>query len=305
MKKRHHTVPKCYLENFTDDEGFVWILDTKDNIFCIKPANILLENHFYSITLKNGEKSLIVEDMLADIEGAYISVFLNKIKKELPLIDEDRATIAVFIAALFLRTKPHREGLRGMFKNLQNTITDWQKQFALMSDESKKAMEAIHSSEDGETISVEDVDEYVENLNDHHSINTIDQLPHIAQIIFNMKWTIWKDPNGNFVTSDDPVVILRPEAIKKYGADAIGSRPGLLFKDVELTVPLSKNMVLLATWEMDQSQYSIISQELVKAINHRTITHSSERVVNKSEESAKAVKSRYSQTAYNQKKRNE
>ena len=71
MQKRHHTVPRCYLQNFTDIDGFVWVLDTKDNIFKIKPENIFVENNFYTIKLKNGEKNLIVKDTLANIEGTY------------------------------------------------------------------------------------------------------------------------------------------------------------------------------------------------------------------------------------------
>ena len=129
MKKRHHTVPKCYLENFTDHEGFVWVLDTKNSIFRIKPENILLENHFYTITLKNGEKSLVVEDTLANIEGAYIGIFQNKISKDCFLTMEERAKVAVFIAALYIRTSPYRENMRSALGRLKDGIEDWKKQF--------------------------------------------------------------------------------------------------------------------------------------------------------------------------------
>lgn len=117
MKKRQHTVPKCYLENFSDENGFVWVLDIKDNIFKTKPENILVESHFYTVTLKNREKSLIVEDTLANIEGAYITIFKNKISKDLFLTDDERAKVSIFIAALFLRTKSHREGLKICLSN--------------------------------------------------------------------------------------------------------------------------------------------------------------------------------------------
>lgn len=298
MKKKHHIIPKCYLENFADDEGFVWILDTKDNIFKTKPVNTLLENHFYAITLKNGEKSLIVEDTLANIEGSYISIFQDKIEKNIFLTDEEKAKVAIFIAALFLRTKPYREGLRGMFEQLKNVMFEWKKQFETMTDQQKKTLAAIPSSNSGGSISAKDVDEYLTNLNEYHSASTIEQLPSIAQIIFNMKWSIQIDKNSNFVTSDNPVVLLRPSSIKKYGPNAIGSRPGLLFKDVELTLPLSKDRLLLAGWILNEDSYIKVADDVVEKINHRTIAGSSDRVVTKSYKQAEAIKNKYSGTAY-------
>ncbi len=296
MKKRHHTVPKCYLENFTDNDGFVWVLDTKDNIFRIKPENILLEHHFYTITLKDGEKSLVVEDTLANIEGAYIAIFQNKIEKNLPLTNEERAKVAVFVAALYIRTSPYREGLRGALGTLRNSIEDWKKQFETMSEESKQAMAAIPSSGKGESISIDDLDKYLGNFNEHHSMNVIKQLPEIAQLIFDMKWAIWRDTNSNFVTSDDPVVLLRPESVRKYGVNAIGSRPGLLYKDTELSLPLSRDRLLLAGWILNEDSYIDVPDDIVQKINHRTITGSSDRVITKSQKDAEAIRDKYTET---------
>lgn len=289
-------MPRCYLENFTDHDGFVWVLDTKDNIFRIKPENILLENHFYTITLKDGEKSFVVEDTLANIEGAYIAIFQNKIEKELPLTDEERARVAVFIAALYIRTSPYREGLRSAFGTLRRGMEDWKKQFETMSKESKRAMAAIQSSGKDELISIDDLDKYLENFNEHHSVNVIEQLPEIAQIIFDMKWAIWRDINSNFVTSDDPVVLLRPESIKKYGANAIGSKPGLLYKDTELTLPLSKDRLLLAGWILNKNSYIDVPDDIVRRINHRTITGSSDRIITKSQKDAETIRDKYTET---------
>jgi len=298
MKKKHHIIPKCYLENFVDEEDYIWILDIKDNIFQTKPKNILSEHYFYTITLKNGEKSFIIEDTLANIEGAYISIFREKIEKNISLTDEERARVAIFVAALFLRTKPKRESIRKMFKQLNGFISDWRKRFKSMSDEQKSFFTATPSSNKREFINTEDVDEYLENLNEHHSVSIIEQLPEIAQIIFDMKWSVWIDKNKNFITSDNPVVLLRPTSIKKYGPNAIGSRPGLLYEDVELTLPLSKDRLLLAGWILKKDSYIEVTDNLVETINHRTITGSSERVVTKSRKQAETIKNKYTETVY-------
>lgn len=297
MQKRQHTVPRCYLQHFTDAGGFVWILDTKDKIFKIKPENILVENHFYTITLKNGEKSVVVEDTLAHIEGAYSAIFEQKISKGIFLTEDERAKVAVFMAAIYLRTGPYRESLRGAFTKLKSGMEDWKKQFELNPNAKKIA---ANTPKSGESITLGDLDQYLDNFNEEHSVSMIAQLPEIAQIIFDMKWSVWKDKNSNFVTSDNPLVLLRPASIKKYGPDAIGSRPGLLHKDVELTLPLSRDRMLLAGWILEEDSYIDVEEGQVRQINHRTITHSSKKVIVKSEKDAESVRDRYTETKDNQ-----
>jgi hypothetical protein len=297
MQKRQHTVPRCYLQNFSDEQGFVWVLDTKDKIFKIKPENILVENHFYTVTLRNGEKSLFVEDSLANIEGAYAAIFESKISKDLFLTDDERVKVSIFLAALMLRTKPRREGMRSMFQQLKGSMEEWKKQFETMSPEALRTAAAIpHSS--GESISLDDVEGYLNNLEEEHSVSILTNLPETAQLIFNMKWSVWKNTDAGFVTCDDPLVLLRPASIKKYGPKAIGSQPGLVYKDVELTLPLSKDRLLLAGWILEQDSYLPVENEIAQNINHRTITHSSERVIAHSQTKVEAIKDRYTETAY-------
>ncbi len=301
MQKRHHTVPLCYLENFTDSNGHVWVLDVKDNIFNTNPENILVESNFYTITLKNGEKSLLVEDTLANIESSYGAIFINKISKNLILTAEERATVAIFIAALLLRTKSYREANRNMFQKLKSTIEEWEENFKL----NPKSMDFLYSAipSDGESINKKDVEEYLKNYSEQHSVSIISQLPEVAQIIFNMKWSILESSNNIFVTCDNPVTLLRPESIKKYGKKAIGSQPGLLYKDIELTIPLSKNKLLLAGWILENDSYLTIDDEVVANLNHRTISSSSERVITKSKQEAEAIRDKYTETAYKSSKK--
>lgn len=301
MKKRHHTVPRCYLQNFTDSNGFVWVLDIKDNIFKIKPENILVENHFYTVTLKNGEKSLFVEDTLANIESAYADIFVNKISKDMFLTDNERATVSVFIAALLLRTKPYREGLRKMFQDLEESMKEWKKQFEVC-PKAREAASVMPSN--GKSFSLSDVRECLDNFEEEHSVTILSQLPKTAQLIFNMKWSIWKNADGSFVTCDDPLVLLRPASIKKYGPKAIGSVPGLAYEDTELTLPLSKDRLLLAGWILEQDSYFSVENDIAENINHRTITHSSERVIADSEIKVNAIKNKYTETVYKQTNQN-
>lgn len=293
MQKRHHTVPRSYLEQFTDANGDVWVLDTSNKIFNTRPHNILVESHFYRITLKDGSKRVVVENTLADIEGKYATIFRDKLSQDKFLTTEERAHVSVFLAALLHRTRANRDGLRGMLTSLKKVAEEWGEQFKVLSSERKRALRAIPST--GHPISIEEIAEGLENWDEHHSASLIDHIAHTAQIIFQMKWSVWKYPTnqGNFLTSDDPFVMRRPAAELKYGKAAIGARPGLAFRDVEVTVPLSKEHLLLAGWILEHDSYMEVPVDRAEAMNQRVILGSSKQVIACSKAQLEEVMAKY------------
>lgn len=292
MQKRHHFVPRCYLENFTDDKGFVWVLDTKDKIFNIKPENILVENHFYRITLKDGTKSLVIENTLSEIESLYATIYRDKISKELPLTTDEKAHVSVFVSAMMHRTKSWRESTKAMFADLKETLKEWDTTRTNMTEEQRRALHTIPS--DGKSISLKEIEEGLSNFDEHHSTGLIDNSINTAQYIFNMNWAIWSTQGKtNFVTSDSPLVVDRPAAIKKYGRDTFGSRPGLKYKDAEVTLPLSNNQLLLAGWILEKNSYISVPEKWVEGMNQRTILNSSERLIANSSTRLEKIKLDY------------
>jgi len=292
MKKRHHTVPRCYLQNFTDGEGFVWVLDVNNKIFKIKPENILVENHFYTITLKNGERSLVVEDTLADLEGKYALIYEEKISKNLPLSLEDKAVVSVFISAMMHRTRPNREGMRKMFEKMRDTLQEWREEYK-SNPKARDNASAMPSS--GRSISLEEIEKGLEDFDEHHSAGLPDWMVSTAQPLFNMKWTIIRseDPNQRFVTSDDPVSMRRPQSEMKYGRNAVGAVAGLVYRDVEVTIPLSKDQILLAGWILNDDTYSYMPANMMEGLNQRTILSSGEKVLSSSESELLDIKTKY------------
>jgi hypothetical protein len=291
---RQHTVPRCYLQHFTDSEGFVWVLDIDNKVFKVKPENILKENHFYTVTLKTGEKSFVVENTLSNIENAYANIYENKIMKNLYLTQEEKAEVSVFISAMIHRTKPNREGMKNMFEDLKVTMEKWKKQSETLTAEEKRTSHATPSGK-GASISLKELTEGLENFDEQHSMTLLNQFASSAQYIFNMKWSIMTPENkvDRFVTSDDPVAMKRPASIKKYGANAMGSRAGLAYQDVELTIPLSKDQFLLAGWILNQDSYMSIPSEMVNIFNQRTILSSSERVIASSKKEVEEILKKY------------
>ncbi len=271
-KQGHHFVPNnSYLKNFADASGKVWVLDRAGKLYQTNPANIFKEGNFYTITLKNGGGSLVVEDTLANIEGVFATLYRDKIEKGLLLTPAERAQAAVFFAALYLRTKSHREGIQGMLGQLHDSMQRWKTMF----ENNPKAREfaaAVPRSSDSESIYMEDVKDALDNVGEFHTTTMMDSLPEVAQIIFEMKWCFMTAPSGfEFITSEDPFQILRPESIKKYGAKAIGSVPGLVYNDSEVTIPLSSTHAILAGWQLDDNFIIEAERALAEQINIRTL----------------------------------
>lgn len=98
---RQHLIPNCYLKVWCDPRTpedqtpYIWRI-SKDGS---KKKNKAPQQSFtatdrYTITLPTGEKDLIVENTLAGLENAFISV-RGRIEGKEELRQEDRATLAM------------------------------------------------------------------------------------------------------------------------------------------------------------------------------------------------------------------
>lgn len=280
-KTGQHYIPNTsYLSNFADDSGKVWVLDAADKIYSTNPFNIFKEQHFYTIKLAGGGGSLIVEDTLANIEGTFATIYREKISQSKALTLNEKAEVAVFLAALHLRTKRHREGLRGALDQLLSGMKDWKKQFETLPESQRRVHAATPSSHNGESMNMEDIERALANVDDIHSTTMIDNLPEMAQLIFDMDWQYLPAPESEvFVTSEDPFRVLRPEAMKKYGANAFGSIAGLGWADAEFTLPLSSTLALYGVRKGVGDGILKIDKRQLDQINYRTIMYANEKVV--------------------------
>ena len=89
---------------------------------------------------------------------------------------------------------------------------------------------------------------------------------NIPSIIEKMNFSLVEAPNDNdFITCDSPVTLYVPnyEVRKPYGI-------GLLDREVEVSIPLNKQYLLLASWQQ-LPHYQMVSRENVLEFNRRTI----------------------------------
>lgn len=118
--KQHHYVPQFYLSRWGDERGLVWVWDRdKDRVFQTTPRNIAGETRFYWIDdlERQGLDPLTMEKQFAAIEGevkAVTSHWLETIPSMapwqwVPVTEEERHVVALFIALQSLRTLDARE----------------------------------------------------------------------------------------------------------------------------------------------------------------------------------------------------
>ena len=285
VKKKQHIVPKCYLANFSDKNGFVWVLHNlhkpipEQNLFKNKPKNILIEKNFYTLNFQSGKTSFVIEDTLSNIEGVFSTIFREKISKQLRLTDEERAYMSIFIATLWHRTKHSRESFRNSLIDIDRKMNEIKKYIEQNPEAKRYRSHALGGNSVSFTHT--ELKEGLENFDNIHSQMTLGAVLDIAPIIYQMKWSIFyiDDMYCRFITSDHPVSVMRPEAINKYGCNSHGSAPGLIYKDVEMFVPLSSNAGALLSWKFNKYWYCPIPSDVVDEMNIRTVIHSRNSIV--------------------------
>lgn len=273
--KRHHTVPVGYLKNFTDGNNLNWVITHELRKFSNIPKNILNRKNYNTITFKDGSKSFVIESgFLNQIEAAFCAVNDSKVNHMAQLDQQDKAVVAVFIAAQMLRTEGRRDAMLDFMNRLEestswmNDLTDEQKHQLAESDR--------HLLPSGEkSVPVSEVLKLREDMSSFMASGLPGGVEEIAPIIFDMKWALVYDEKGGFITSDDPVVLVNPTLDAMNGGKGSWMHAGLVQNDVELSFPLTKNVSILAGWKLTQDlQYIPAPQGNVEELNMRQMRHS-------------------------------
>jgi hypothetical protein len=119
---RQHYVNQSYLSGWVDpdtpatQEGYVWVFPRREGLGKRKaPRNLFYETDLYTLKLRNGARDIRIEKSLSIIEGMFAKVRAGPIRAREHVSDDDRAILAVFVAANLARTLKQRNHLRGQF----------------------------------------------------------------------------------------------------------------------------------------------------------------------------------------------
>jgi len=272
--KRNHYIPRFYLTGFVDprNKPYIWLYE-KDNLDIRKSTagNIAVRKKYYSfLAPEGGQDSEIFEDVLAKIEGRAAPVF-RVIGQRQSLSDQERIILAIFLAFIMVRVPNYRE-------NVERATADFMKrmnEILASNPEGFKSMIEKFQEDTGNRIGmpVEELREFF--LGDDYSVKvdsqfSLDIMPLMAEklslILYRMDWLFGEATDKHkFLTCDNPVFYCDP---KRSSRSLSGT--GLFNEDVEVTFPVSRDIVFIGTWKK-ASSYRKLDNSLVKEINRRTV----------------------------------
>lgn len=273
-KKRHHYIPRFYLDGFVDphNKPYIWVYE-KGNPKIVKAIakNIAVQKDYYSFTTpEGGRDSETFENILAGIEGRVSPIF-RKIKNQENLNDQERRLFSIFLAFNMTRVPNFRENIEEMLGGTMKKMN-----MILASDpRSFEAMIEKFERDTGKKIgmSVEEFRKFI--VEGQYDIRATPQFSlgmvalmarGFAPIFSKIKWAFLEATGDyKFLTSDNPLSYFDPTHDPKsfFGV-------GLLNKNVEVTFPISKDLMFLGMWKNFEGDKRL-SNESVKKMNRRTV----------------------------------
>jgi len=233
-KKRHHTVPRCYLQRFASGRGKIWAFDKAENReFETSIRNAAAESGFYSVPLTGVPESVAretdpdgIENALSDVEGDLADA-LGQIERNAHYgvgIDTNmQQRMAEHMMFLYIRTA----GARAMVEEAH------QKAFRRVIERASAAL--------GKEVPKDIVaNPRALKLSHLRLLVDLDRLAKYAGVLLGHYWVVLTNPTGTpFVTSDCPVVRIRLAALGSAGGDGIAS-PG-----VRVALPIGGRTILV------------------------------------------------------------
>jgi hypothetical protein len=234
--KKQHFVPRFYLANFCDEDGYLWTHDSRrGEARRTTPENTGFETNIYSPEMEGGERFDEIEETLAKIEDVAAPLIKRLLKCE-PLDAGDKADMALFMGAMFVRSPAQIRQFAKQMGDMASWITSMHAEREL---KSKKAA--------GESAEIEEeVLEYLGkkdalrmNVDRRAGLMSFAQLGSISQIIEEMTWSFEVSRDEELITSDNPVFWLATESVQEspYGF-------GLGHKHAVIPFPLSPSLML-------------------------------------------------------------
>lgn len=260
QKKKQHYIPRFYLQSFVDPacppdhEPYVWVYKRRHAVPKKRsPKNIAKYPYFYSFNTKNLGKDQVVEDLLSHVESNS-AIIWNTLSDPIRFLSEnERKTIAVFIACMYSRVPAIRSAdddfvnqlskmiLRMTATNYDKLDRDRQAEIELSRDELQK----IADSKNIRFKSTQNI----------HIAAMLPLITKLYPLILKMNWAFLIAPREEvYITSDCPVNHL-----------------GLGFANPNaiVTFPVNRHLCMLLTWN-GPTGYHRIDEHLVNKVNRST-----------------------------------
>lgn len=214
--KRQHFVPRFYLNNFCDADGYIWTHDSRRGVARrTTPENTGFETNIYTPEVEGGKRFDEIEETLAKIEGAAAPLLARLLNSE-KLDAGDKATMSLFLASMFVRSPAQIR----QFAAHAGDIVSWAT--SLHAEQERNSKHALGKDTELE----ESVLDYLSgkgalklNIDRRVGLMGFTQLGPISRLIERMTWSFEVSRDEELITSDNPFFWVAAEQIPKspYG----------------------------------------------------------------------------------------
>jgi len=234
--KRQHFVPRFYLNNFCNEDGYIWTHDSRQGeARRSTPENTGFETNIYSPEVEDGNRFDEIEEFLAKIEGAAAPLLLRLLNSE-KLDADEKAAMSLFIASMFVRSPAQIR----QFAALAGDMASWAAAMQIEYDLNSKKKRGEDTKLEEEVLDYLGREDALKmNVDRRAGLQSFMQLDPISRLIENMTWSFEVSKDVELITSDNPVFWVASENIPKspYGF-------GLAHKFAVIPFPLSPSLML-------------------------------------------------------------
>jgi len=261
--KKHHFLPQFYLRGFSiNSREQIWQIEKTQHPESRKVAikDAACETHYHTIDAdpKNKDRRTI-EEYLSGIEGKQAEL-INTITGHGGIQSYQKRRLAEFIMIMRFRVPAYKTYIEQTLGELVRNSTRLMFRMDKFPPPPPQVEELIKEKDDD----IFDVE--ISNWMILVRMLNIALDPKFVQIIERMNLSLYKTPEGlEFVACDSPVAIFDPNYKKKkpYGV-------GLLNRDIDLTFPLTKRYLVLASWKAGEGTCEAAEYQ-INEFNRRTV----------------------------------
>jgi hypothetical protein len=285
VARRHHYVPKCYLNAFaTPRKGkqkpqLLAFDAVEAKCFRTASDNLALETDFNTIDLE-GHPPDAFEQALASVESEIGPALLRIVEAKSLANEDDRAYLLNLIALLHIRNPRFREVRRSLHEAAAKQLMDaalssrakWESHIkqaqvaGFMATDAEMDYDEIKKARKPEDFSLK-------VTNEAHIASELQSFDHVLALLSQRKWMLVKAPEDSpgFVTCDHPVSLT-------WSEPQSGRRPlGLATKGTEIFFPITPKLAVVGAFEIEDGEAEF-TDEQVSSGNGATILNAQRQV---------------------------
>ena len=273
--RRHHFVPAFVLAQFAmprgDRRGFLFQLDTASGKpQKTTPNDTAFEKDLYVRETEDG-RDLVLESFFSVVEKHASAAFMRLMDNPLAISDDDRQTIAYFLAFQYTRTPVAIDHTSAWSQAMMELVFGVHIANPIAFREIYR--EAIGEATDEEievvrrdiTARLERGEIVIRNPKAQAFKLMLGTADHTATVIANLQWTVLQADEDEFVTSDRPLALHDPTPKFPWSGHAWVSSP-----NAETTFPVSPRLCLHFSPGSPSVSTAAVGSSDVRNINLRT-----------------------------------